>query len=135
MKTKNTCKTYFKIVGNFKVSDIVKILEIPPQKSWNIGDTRPNGTKYDFASYDICRCEEYDPIVANMMQKTIAPLTDKIGVLNEIREKFDVQFFLVVVPSVYAEDITPCLAPSLAVMDFCTATRTEIDIDLYVLDK
>jgi hypothetical protein len=42
---------------------------------------------------------------------------------------------LEIVPTVYAGDITPCLAPSLDVMDFCHATRTELDIDLYVCDS
>ena len=38
---------------------------------------------------------------------------------------------LEIVPTVYADNASPCLAPSLQVIDFCYATRTEIDIDLY----
>lgn len=39
---------------------------------------------------------------------------------------------LCIVPTIYADDIKPCLAPPLDIMDFCQATRTEIDID-YVI--
>lgn len=33
---------------------------------------------------------------------------------------------------IYVENDTPCLAPSLDVIDFCYQTRTKIDIDLYI---
>ena len=66
------------------------------------------------------------------MQETIKPLLDKIDILNQIREENDVNFYLEVVPYLYPNNYTPLLAPSLEVMDFCTATRTEIDIDLYI---
>ena len=47
----------------------------------------------------------------------------------------DVSFVLEIVPTFYVGDINPCLAPSLDVIDFCHATRTEIDIDMYVYDS
>ena len=135
MNTKNECYTYFKIVGNFDPDDISKILGLSPEKTWKIGDLRRNGTKYDFALWEIGRCAEYDALVENQMRKTIAPLTDKIHLLNKIRQTFDVTFGLEIVPTVYVDDINPCLAPSLDIIDFCHATRTEIDIDLYVYNS
>ena len=69
------------------------------------------------------------------MRKTIAPLQDKISLLNEIRGKNEVYFYLVIVPTIYAGDINPCLAPPLDVIDFCHATRTEIDIDMYIYES
>ncbi len=62
-------------------------------------------------------------------------LQDKIPILNQIRMNHDVSFVLEIVPTIYAGDINPCLAPSLDVIDFCHATRTEIDIDMYVYDS
>ena len=70
----------------------------------------------------------------NQMHTTIDPLLDKVGLLNRIREKFGVSFTLEIVPTVYVDNTTPCLAPSLTVIDFCHATRTEMDIDLYLMD-
>ena len=135
MKTRNSCYTYFKIVGNFNPDEISAILNLTPEKSWKIGDLRRNGTKYDFAYWEIGRCSEYDVEVENQMRKTIAVLQDKITLLNQIREKYDVSFVLEIVTEIYANDTNPCLAPSLDVIDFCHATRTEIDIDMYVYDS
>ena len=133
--TRNKCYTYFKIVGNFDPDHITEILNLTPEKSWKIGDLRRNGTKYDFAIWSVGKCEEYDVEVENQMRKTIAPLQDKISLLNKIREENEVHFYLAIVPTIYVGDITPCLAPPLDIIDFCHATRTEIDIDMYIYDS
>ena len=135
MDTKNSCDTYFTIVGDFDPDAVSELLHLKPEKSWRIGDLRRNGTAYDFARWTFGRCDEYDAIVANQMRKTIVPLLDKIDILNVIQQENTVHFYLVVVPSVYAGGISPCLAPTLDIIDFCHATRTEIDIDLYVYDS
>ena len=132
MNTRNRCYTYFKIVGNFHPDDVSARLHLTPEKTWSIGDLRRNGSKYDFALWEIGRCTDYDVHVDAQMRKTIAVLQDKISELNQIREDYDVSFYLQIVPTVCADDISPCLAPSLDIIDFCHATRTQIDIDLYV---
>ena len=132
---KNTCYTYFKIVGNFDPSVITALLNIKPDEYWSIGDKRRDGSAYDFALWTCGRCDEYDPLVENQMLKTITPLLDKIDILNKIREDYDVEFYLQVVPEVYVDGINPCLALSLEIIDFCHATRTKLDIDLYVYKK
>ena len=133
--TKNTCYTYFKITGDFDPDVITKKLGLIPSKTWKIGDERRNGTLYDFASWEFGRCDNYDVIVENQMHITIDPLLGKIDILNEIKNEFDVTYTLEVVPTVYADNTSPCLAPSLKVIDFCHATRTEIDIDLHVMEQ
>ena len=134
MKSRNNCCTYFKIVGNFNPDKVSELLSLTPEKSWKIGDLRRDGTKYDFSLWEIGRCTEFDVEVNNQLRKTIAALQDKIPLLNQIRQEFDVSFVLEIVPTIYVNDVTPCLAPSLDIIDFCHATRTQIDIDLY-LDK
>ena len=135
MKTRNSCYTYFRIVGNFNPDEVSALLNLTPEESWKIGDLRRNGTKYEFANWMIGKCAEYDVYVENQMRKTISILLDKIATLNQIREENDVEFFLEIVPSIYVDDITPCLAPPLDVIDFCHATRTQIDIDMYLFDS
>jgi len=131
-KTKNNCYTYFAIKGIFDPDEITAILQLTPEKQWKIGDYRRNGTQYDFAAWEIGRCTEYDIETKNQMRKTIAPLTDKIDQLQKIHSAYDASFFLEIVPSVFVNDTSPCLAPSLDIIDFCHQTRTEIDIDLYL---
>jgi len=134
MDTRNSCYTYFRIVGNFNPDDVSALLNLTPEESWKIGDLRRNGTKYEFANWKIGQCAEYDVHVGNQMRKTIAMLLDKIAILNQIREENDVEFFLEIVPSIYVDDKNPCLAPPLDVIDFCHATRTQIDIDMYLFN-
>lgn len=135
MNTRNSCYTYFRIVGNFNPDDVSALLNLTPEESWKIGDLQRNGTKYEFANWMIGKCAEYDVYVENQMRKTISMLLDKIATLNQIREENDVEFFLVIVPSIYVDDINPCLAPPLDVIDFCHATRTQIDIDMYLFNS
>ena len=135
MNTRNSCYTYFRIVGNFNPDDISALLNLTPEESWKIGDLRRNGTKYEFANWMIGKCAEYDVYVENQMRKTISILLDKIATLNQIREENDVAFFLEIVPSICVDDINPCLAPPLDVIDFCHATRTQIDIDMYLFNS
>lgn len=135
MKTRNSCYTYFAIVGDFNPDEVSKLLNLPPDKTRKIGDLRKDGTKYDSALWQFGKCADYDVEVGNQMRKTIAPLLDKINLLNEIREKNVLSFYLAVVPQLYVNDVNPCLAPPLDVMDFCHATRTEMDIDLYLYNE
>ena len=130
--SQNTCYTYFAIVGDFDPDEISAILNLTPEKARRSGDLRRDGTPYGVANWEIGRCDEYDPITANQMCRTIAPLLDKIPALNRIREEHGVRFFLSVVPSLHPDGVHPALAPSPDVIDFCHATRTEIDIDLYI---
>ena len=132
VQTRNSCYTYFKITGDFDPDEVTHLLSLQPTRTWKIGDFRNNGTKYDFAVWEIGRCKEYDVFVENQMRKTIALLLDKINLLNLIHRNNNVAFVLKIVPTIYVGDQNPCLAPPLDVIDFCHATRTEIDIDMYV---
>ncbi len=132
-KNRTNCKTYFTITGNFNPDEITKILGLEPYEFWKIGDKRPDGSTFDFARWSFGRCNEYDVFVDNQVMRTIAPLLCKVDLLRDIREKMDVRFFIVIVAEVYRGDTTPALPGSLEIIDFCHATRTELDIDLYAL--
>lgn len=129
---RSSCYTYFVIKGNFKPDIISDMLGLVPEKSWKIGDKRKNGTVYDFALWQYGTCNEYDVYVENQMLKTITPLLSKISILKEIKQRYDVEFTLEVVPTIKTSECVPCVAPSMEVMQFCCDTTTKIDIDLYV---
>ena len=133
---KNTCRTYFAIKGDFVVKQIATLLKVSPSKSWNKTDIRKADNKpYGFSYMEICENKVYDPYVDKMMEITIKPLIDKVDLLNKIREQYNVEFYLVVVPEVVVDNIAPCLAPSIEVMEFCVKTKTKIDCDLYIYNK
>ncbi|MDF2611291.1 MAG: hypothetical protein K0R92_2765 [Lachnospiraceae bacterium] len=132
---RNSCYTYFKITGDFTTDKISEILNLTPSKYWNIGDMRKNGTKYDFALWEYGRCNEYDVYVENQMLKTIHNLIPKIQILQDIKRQYDVNYTLQIVPSIYVNDVNPCLAPNREVIKFCYETETDIDIDMYVFNS
>lgn len=116
---KNSCYTYFRIVGQFKTNDISNILELTPEKKWDIGDSRINGSKYDFANWEIGYCKDYDNDTEVQMQMKISQLIDKKEELRTIREKYDVEFYFEVVPTLHVSESTPSLGSSMDVIDFC----------------
>lgn len=132
MPKENKCRTYFAIVGDFDPDMVSKRLGIEPYCAWKKDDLRKDGKPYGFARWECGFCNDYDPMVTNMMEKTIEPLLGKIKELNAIREENEVRFYLGVVPEFYINTVTPCVSPSLKVIDFAHETRTEIDIDPYV---
>ena len=133
--SENSCYTYFRITGDFDPDYITERLGLQPQKTWKTGDLRPDGSAYEFSSWKFGQCDEYDVITENQMHKTIEPLFDKAWILNQIKDEYDVYYSLEIVPTVYTNNICPTLSPSMKVIDFCHATRTEIDIDLYVMEQ
>lgn len=132
----NTCYTYFLIRGEFDPDVITKILGLQPDSSQKIGTERKGGRGvYPCSAWCFGRCDQYDVITENQIKKTIAPLKDKIPILNLIREKYDATFSIEVVPRVFPGESTPSLGSDLEIMDFCHAVRAEMDIDLYVYDR
>lgn len=119
----NTCYTYFKIIGHFSPDVITERLSLQPFEAWQDGTS---------SQWYFGRCDDYSPYVEEQIRKTIAPLLDKTDILKQIRQEFNAAFFLEIVPTIYPDEPTPCIAPPLDVIDFCHETRTEIDIDLYM---
>ena len=131
-KNDDKCYTYFSIRGEFEPDVITDMLGLKPFEICKIGDLSSSGKPYQTACWDYGKCEEYDIETEKQMLKTISNLIPKISILKQIREKYDVEFYLEVVPEIYSYNSHPCLAPSLNVIDFCHETRTNLDIDLYV---
>ena len=130
MKSKNRCYTYFSIYGKFDPDYVSKLLNLENEKIHGEDSGLYEYSKERNETYWECGlCNKYDVDIGNQMRKTIEPLLNKIELLNKIRNENEVEFYLEVVPTIYDDEVTPILSPPLEVMDFCHATRTEIDID------
>lgn len=132
MKSKNRCYTYFCIYGKFDPDYVSKLLNLENEKIHGDDELYTYSEERDKIFWECGYCGKYDVDIGNQMRKSIEPLLDKIDILNKIREENDVEFYLVVVPTIYDDEITPILSPPLEVMDFCHATRTEMDFDMYL---
>ncbi len=129
------------IRGEFDPDEITSILGIQPVKTFRSGESRyylkdgqkiDTGQKYLCSCWAACRCDEYDVIISNQMEKTIEALIPKIDLLNRIRERFEANLTLEVVPSICCEHEKPCISPSMKVIDFCSKVRAHLDIDWYI---
>lgn len=133
---KNECYCYFDISGDFDPREIEELLGIKPFRVFGKGmPLRGNDAVRDFASFDCCRCDEYDFDVNVMLRKTLAPLMPKLPLLKALREACNVQYSVRIVPQIYVDEPTPALGPALDVIDFCHELRAEIDVDMYVYDE
>lgn len=132
-RNENLIIVYFCIHGDFKVEELAKYFDMPIEVSWDKNDIREADNKpYGFSMIKFKEIEGYDPIVSNMMEKCIEPFLDKIDLLNKLREQYNLEYYLSVVPFLVVDNMNPALAPSLKVMEFCVKTKTQIDCDLYL---
>lgn len=129
-------KTYFKIIGDFNPEEITDLLGIIPDKQWKIGDIRykinDKTSVYDFALWQtglVKTVNEY--YVEKQMSETISKLEPKIDILKKIKERYNVNFTLEVVPTFYSAKDKPILSPNEKIIAFCYQTKTNIDYDYY----
>ena len=131
----NRCTTYFRMVGDFDPNEITKKLGLKPFECWKKGMRRHGGSLYTVSAWHFGKCDTYDPDTARQMEQTIRELRGKTELLREIREKYEVSYYLEVVPRLYPGNVTPSLSPSPEVLEFCHATKTLVDIDMYLADE
>lgn len=132
----NECYVYFAITGDFHLNEVLPLFDVQPFECWDKDDIRKADNKpFGFSLIKYNKIDEYDPYVDKMMEKCIAPFLDKVDLLNSLREKYTLEYYLTIVPSLVVDNINPCLAPSLKVMEFCVKTKTKIDCDLYLYKK
>ncbi|MDR0140215.1 DUF4279 domain-containing protein [Metabacillus idriensis] len=123
------------LVGNkngiFNPNDITDELGIQPFKSWQKGDKRRDGSEYFFSSWGAERSDKDILDVEAQCLDTIKNLRNKISVLQRFKETYDVNYILVVVPSVYGEE-KPHIAFKEEIIEFCYLTGTTINFDTYI---
>lgn len=131
--SKTSCYTYFRMAGDFKTEDISTLLSLTPFKSFDIGEMRRGGKgKYDFALWSYGYNADYTADVGEQLLDTIKDLEKRIDILNEIRNKYDVAFFLEIVPEMIVDDTHPAIYFDEKIIEFCYLTKTRIDIDMYI---
>lgn len=132
LSSRNECYTYFSIYGNFNVKDLCNILGIVADESWQANERADDGTIHDESYLSCNKCENYNIFTSKQMEETISPFENKVDLLVELKNKYNLKYCLEVVPFLHVGEISPALAPNSKIVEFCFKTGTEIDIDLYV---
>lgn len=117
--------------GIFNPDDITKLLGIQPFSSWNYGDTRKDGSKYLFSNWSAEKSTVDRLDVEAQCMDTIKNLKNKISLLKEIKEQYDVHYVMMIVPSIYGEEKS-IMGFNEEIIEFCYLTGTTIEIDMYV---
>lgn len=89
---------------------------------------------YPFTSWTACTQREPIFDVEEQCLSIVRLLRDKIPLLLEIKEEFNVSFVINIVPHIFNEE-SPGIVFGKEIIEFCYLTDTEIGIDLYVSDK
>lgn len=125
------CMTYFAITGNFKLNDISKILNIKNTDGHSIGDKKTYGKgNFDYASWEYGTDYEKDADLNEQADRIVSAFTDKIDELKEIKDKYNCKFLLENVQKTTTNN--PGISFNKKIIDFCSLTGTEIDVDIYV---
>lgn len=117
--------------GVFDPAEITKLLTIQPFKNWSYGDERKNGTTYLFSSWSAEKSDGAWLDIEGQCLETIRNLKDKIPMLKKIKEQYDVNFVLMIVPSVHGEE-APVMSFNRDIIEFCYLTETTIEVDFYM---
>ena len=137
---KNSCYTYFRIVGDFDPETITDMLQLTPYETWKKGEkikNRNNNLIHDSSSWIFGKCDTYFEDFSHMLfyqiNEAMYPFLDKIEVLKQIKKSYDVTFYFEIVPTIYDNSSSTYFNLPIEVIDFCHETGTEIDIDYYLL--
>ena len=130
-------KTYFSIRGDFDPEDITSILKIRPYKQWKKGEQlrKESGKLHNVSFWMVGLIEKTNCLLVDeQMVETILMLKDKIESLKLIKEKYNVNFSLKIVPRFYKItpiDEVPVFSPPREIIEFCYLTNTDLDYSFY----
>lgn len=122
--------TYFSIIGNFKTTDVIKLLDMKPIEKWDIGDKIRYRKRVDFARINLVQSNIDTLILEEQVQDIVSLLKPKILILQEIFEKYDVKYCIQMVG--YLNEVEmPSISFNSNIIEFCYLTNSVIDCDLY----
>ena len=120
------CLTYFLIDSEQMIdtNEILQTLKLSVVNFSNITDKK----------IEIGRCEEYDVNINNMIRNTIKELLGKEEILLELKDKYNLKYYLskVLVLDDLCDDPTPILGLEADVVEFLYKTKTIDDLDYYL---
>ena len=124
---RNTCLTYFLVVHdeNFDLKDFCDLLDLDY-------DYYLQFNTVDFL--EIGRNEIYNVNINEMIRITLQDLFGKVDMLNKLKEKYNLTYYLERVPSLVesSDEPTPILSLESDIIEFLYKTNTIDDLDYYI---
>lgn len=129
------CRTYFRIIGDIEVSELLSTLNVKADKIINKGDVHPKSKKvWEYNDVKIGFNDIYSIDINEMIRETLKNLIPQTEMLSKLKKEYSLQYYLVLVPEIYSDSEEPKQYLSLErdVIEFLYLTETEIDMDYYV---
>ena len=122
----NECKTYFAVFYNdgFDKKDFCETLLLDEVQL----DT------FHKEKLIIGFNEKYEVDINDMIRKTIKPLLGKEDELDMLRRKYNLKYYLALVPTIKVDGVHPILSLAPDIVEFLYLTGTEEDLDYYIVD-
>ena len=136
MKMKHTCRTYFRISGDFEPRELAALFGLRAH------DMRKKGERYGRAGriaeeseLTLGYNERYEVNINDMLRKTLTGIIDKADILRRMREEAGLSYALVAVPEIAHEssEPTPILSPEADIIEFLHTSGALYDLDYYIL--
>ncbi len=126
---------YFALTGdNFDPQIVTEKIGVVPTEKWNKGDKGKYKATVDYSSWILStyKGKEY-LMVDNLVNEVIEQLFDKIEVINELKNQFNLDSVLEIVMYIDTneEQSTPSLGHDLKTIEFLYRTQTKTDVDIY----
>jgi hypothetical protein len=134
METGNTY-VYFALTGaNFDPQIVTNRIGVTPTETCKKGDKGKYKPTLDYSCWKLStdKGKEYI-VVDSLVDEVIGLLFDKIEIINELKNQFDLHSVLEIVMyiDINEEQSTPALGHDLKTIEFLYRTQTKTDVDIY----
>ena len=126
---------YFALTGDsFDPQIVTERIGVNPTNKWNKGDKGKYKPNLDYSSWELStqKGKEYI-MVDSLVDEVIGQLFEKIEIINELKNQFELDSVLRIVMYIDAneEQSTPTLGHDLKTIEFLHRTQTKTDVDIY----
>ena len=136
MKAKHTCRTYFRITGDFEPRELASLFGLRPHDMRKKGERYGNARRVaEESALTLGYNETYEVNINDMLRKTLAGMMDKADILRRMREEAGLSYALVIVPEIVrdSDEPTPILSLEEDIIAFLHVSGATHDIDYYIL--
>lgn len=121
---KHTCYTYFAVIGDVPADVFLSALSL-----------REGQITVGKGKLELGKCRSYSVNLNDMYRETLSLLLGKEQILEELRHRYRLSYYLVAVPEIVSdsEEPTPILSLEPDIVEFLYRSGTEHDLDYYIL--
>jgi hypothetical protein len=132
---KGSTYVYFALKGNnFDPQVLTNEIGIIPTDTWKAGDKGKYKLTLKYSCWELSTDVGREYImVSNLVEEIVNKLFDKIEIINELKNRYNLYSVLEIVMYVDTneEQTTPSLGHDLKTIEFLYRTQTETDVDIY----